>query len=614
VTAERHDVLCISSIDWDFIWQGHQEIMSTLAAQGHRVLFVENTGARRPALRDLPRLRHRIRNWLRGVKGFRRERDNLFVYSPLLLPFPYSRLAGWLNAALLRRSLRRWMRAIGFGRPVVWVFLPTPLARHVIREVDPLLTVYYCLGDIAASSAGARRIRDSEERLLADSDLVFVDSRKQHARMAGLHPRAHFFPFGVAYGKFEKVRLAPDDVPADLRELRRPVVGYVGGLHRWFDQDLVAAVAARMPEVTFALVGPAQTDVSRLARQPNVRLLGARDHTDIPRYIKGFDVAIVPYVLSEYTTNVYPTKLNEYLAMGVPVVATDLPEIRLFNAEHGGIVAVAGEPETFISSVEQALGATADADVSRRVAVARENSWETRIARMGALIEAELAAKRESGERWEYVLRRLYRRARRRLSFIAGGTVLAYLLLFYTPLVWWLGAPLQVAAPPARADAVVVFAGGVGESGKAGGGYQERVKQAVDLYQAGYAPLLVFSSGYTAVFREAEVMRDLAIWLKVPASAIVLETHAADTRDNVRFTADIVRTRGARRVLLVSSPYHMRRAVLTWRHLAPDVEALPSPPPYSQFYRHAWGASLEQIRGIGQEYAAIVWYWWKGWL
>ena len=84
-----HDILCLSSIDWQFIWQGHQEIMSTLAAAGNRVLFVENTGVRRPTLRDFSRVRDRVRNWRRGTKGFREERENLYVYSPIVLPFPY---------------------------------------------------------------------------------------------------------------------------------------------------------------------------------------------------------------------------------------------------------------------------------------------------------------------------------------------------------------------------------------------------------------------------------------------------------------------------------------------------------------------------------------------
>ena len=89
MTGRLPDILCVSSIDWDFIWQGHQEIMSRMAAEGHRVLFVENTGVRAPKVRDLPRVRQRIRNWWRGTKGFRQERPNLFIYSPLLLPLPY---------------------------------------------------------------------------------------------------------------------------------------------------------------------------------------------------------------------------------------------------------------------------------------------------------------------------------------------------------------------------------------------------------------------------------------------------------------------------------------------------------------------------------------------
>ncbi|PYM03874.1 MAG: hypothetical protein DMD82_15995, partial [Candidatus Rokuibacteriota bacterium] len=83
------DIVCISSIDWDFIWQGHQQIMSTLAAQGNRVLFIENTGVRPPRLQDFHRLRHRVEQWWRSTKGFRREREDLYVFSPLIVPFPY---------------------------------------------------------------------------------------------------------------------------------------------------------------------------------------------------------------------------------------------------------------------------------------------------------------------------------------------------------------------------------------------------------------------------------------------------------------------------------------------------------------------------------------------
>ena len=173
---------------------------------------------------------------------------------------------------------------------------------------------------------------------------------------------------------------------------------------------------------------------------------------------------------------------------------------------------------------------------------------------------------------------------------------------------------LQMTAAPQPADAIVVFAGGVGESGKAGGGHLERLKQAVDLYKAGYARSLVFSSGYVFSFKEAEVMRALAVDQGVPSTQIILEVQATNTYENVVFTNRILRERRWQRILLVSSPYHMRRATLVWHKTAPDVAVVPTQPFSSQFYEHGMGASLEQVRGIVWEYAALVSYWWRGWL
>jgi uncharacterized SAM-binding protein YcdF (DUF218 family) len=194
------------------------------------------------------------------------------------------------------------------------------------------------------------------------------------------------------------------------------------------------------------------------------------------------------------------------------------------------------------------------------------------------------------------------------------AVALAFVLMFYTPLLWAIAAPLRVSATPEPADAVVVLAGGMGESGQAGGGYQERVKTAVDLYNAGLAPRMIFVSGYVFEFREAEIMRDLALSLGVPASAIVLETDAANTYEGIVHVRNILRSHGWHRILLVSSPYHMRRAVDVWEAQAPDVHVVPTPVPRSQFYAHDRGASLPQIHGIVQEYAAVAYYWAKGWL
>jgi uncharacterized SAM-binding protein YcdF (DUF218 family)/glycosyltransferase involved in cell wall biosynthesis len=608
------NVLCISSIDWDFIWQGHQQIMSMLAAQGSNVLFIENTGARRPKFRDVPRLRRRIQNWWRGTKGFRRERENLFVYSPLLLPFPYSRIARWINRFIILRAVRRWMSAMGIQHPLVWTFLPTALALDLTKAVEPSLVVYYCIDDIAASSPGARGIRRTEDRLFREADLVFVTSERLRERVRRLREQVDVFPFGVDYGRFEAVRLSSDDTPADLSAMSRPIVGYVGGLHRWVDQDLVAGAARRLPAASFVLIGPPQCDISTLEREPNVHLLGARSHDQLPGYIKAFDVGVVPYAFSDYTANVYPTKLNEYLAMGIPVVATGLAEIQRFNHAHGDVVAIADDADAFATEVQRAIQQRDDAQVQKRIDVARGNSWDARLDAMAGLIMNALAARQVHRPSWDSSLRRLYRAARTRTLRTAAIVTASYLLVFYSPLLWVVAEPLRVVETPRSADAIVVFAGGAGESATAGGGYQERVRQAVDLYDAGYAPRLIFSTGFVYAFREAEVMRGLALDLGVSAESIILEDRAASTYENVVFSRDIARQHDVRRVLLVSSPYHMRRALWTWREQVPDIEVVATPVPGSQYYSHGYGANIQQFRGIAWEYAAILYYWSKGWL
>ncbi|MFA5908661.1 MAG: ElyC/SanA/YdcF family protein [Vicinamibacterales bacterium] len=610
----QHDILCISSIDWDFIWQGHQEIMSRLAAEGHRVLFIENTGVRQVRVSDIGRIRARLKNWRRGTKGFREERPNLFVHSPLVLPLPYSRLAGWINRQVMMRSLTRWMRATGFSRPIVWTFLPTPLAREVIARIDPVATIYHCVDEFASSSADARRIVTSEEQLFRDAELVFVTSEKLRERAAKFSEHVHLFPSGVSLEAFGAARDSGVAVPDDLARLPRPIAGYVGGIHQWVDQDLIVAAATRLPDTSFALIGPAQVDVSRLQACPNVHLLGQRPHAEVPAYIQGFDVGLVPYRIADYTANVYPAKMNEYLAMGKPVVATDLPEVHRFNREHDNVVTVGRTADEFAAAVSGAATPAGDEARRRRMAAAERNGWARRLRDMSALIDEVIASRSQDARGWEDRLRRLYAGARRRTAEGLIAAVAIYLLLFQTPALWWVASPLLVTAPPQPAEAIVVFAGGVGESGKAGGGFQERVTQAVALYRAGYAPKLIFSSGYVFTLREAEVMKAVAIDNGVPADAILLEEAAKNTYDNVRLTKQMLDRNGWSRILLVSSPYHMRRATMTWSKLAPDVAVVPTPVPQSQFYTHERGASLEQIRGILHEYAALASYWWRGWV
>ena len=229
-------------------------------------------------------------------------------------------------------------------------------------------------------------------------------------------------------------------------------------------------------------------------------------------------------------------------------------------------------------------------------------------------MEEALLARRSAERSWEQKLRRVYRTTRRRVLRLAAVAAIGYLVGFRSPLVWWAASPLQLSQPARPAEAIVVLAGGVGESGKVGQGYQERVKHAVDLHEAGMAPWVIFSSGYTAVFQEAEVMKELAVAHGVPASAIVIDTQAASTIDQVRGIRRILNDHGWRNILLVSSPYHMRRALWTFRKIAPGATVIPTPVPRSDFYARGPTVRLEQIVGIFHEYLGILYYWVRGWI
>jgi glycosyltransferase involved in cell wall biosynthesis len=179
-----------------------------------------------------------------------------------------------------------------------------------------------------------------------------------------------------------------------LSQLPRPVIGYVGGIHRHFDTEMLASMAKARPDWSWVLIGPAQIPLNGLKRMPNVHCFGARAHEELPQYISHFDVGIVPYRQNEFTSTVIPTKINEYLAMGKPVVSTNLPEVTAFNQKHNVLITSPNQPTAFLSSIESALLLpTEDGLANHRRRVAMLNGWDLRIERVSSLIEEEVRLK-----------------------------------------------------------------------------------------------------------------------------------------------------------------------------------------------------------------------------
>ncbi|GAG30428.1 unnamed protein product, partial [marine sediment metagenome] len=244
----------------------------------------------------------------------------------------------------------------------------------------------------AISSPKAYKVRPTEQKLIEQSDLVFVTAQKLFDYCSQYNNKIYSFPFGVNLENYERARSTePTTVPEDIKDIESPIIGYIGGIHRWIDQDLIKIAAETHPNYSFVFVGPLQTDVSKLSQLKNVRFLGHKEHKELPYYLNQFTAAIIPYLLTEYTKNVYPTKLNEYLAMGKPVVSTDLAEIRAFNTKYGDIVSIGKDPIEFAKCLESIIKKESDEQtVERRIQVASDNTWKNKIEQMSELIEEEI--------------------------------------------------------------------------------------------------------------------------------------------------------------------------------------------------------------------------------
>jgi len=608
---KNQDIICISSIDWDFVWQGHQEIMATFAKNGNRVLFIENTGIRTPNLKDIGRLRKRLIRWFKSLRGFREEMDNLYVYSPVILPFPYSKVARWFNRFLLIKPIRDWLKVMEFRKPIIWTFLPTGIALDIAENIEKKLLVYYCIADFYELVSNCNKLKRSEDKLINKSDVIFAQGDVLKEKCKKLNDNVHIFPFGVNTEVFSNLENDAQKAFEDIKAIKKPIVGYIGGIHRHIDFELLRFMACARPEWSIVLIGPQQTDVSQISDLENVYLLGKKDLEDLPNYIKEFDAGIIPYKVSKYTATVYPTKLNEYHIMGKAVVATDLPEVTNANTRNGNLVLIAKTHDEFLSRVSEAIADTSDELQGKRILSAKENSWSSRIKQMSSLLEDAIDIKSTAPSDWKEALVGIYRKSRRKLIKFSALILGMYVLMFHTPLLWYAAGPLKISDVAKPADAIVVFGGGVGETGSPGKSTIERSRYAVGLYKEGYADKIIFSSGYTYTYNDAENMRLFAISMGVPKRSIILEEKANSTYENVRLTKDILDKNKLRSILLVSSPYNMRRASLVFKKHAPAIAVIYTPVKISQFYDKTRGVRLEQIRAIAHEYLGILYYWFK---
>ncbi len=379
------DIVCVGFADWDTeLWTNQHHLMWRLA-RDNRVLFIESLGLRRPQLagRDLARMARRLRRGLAPP----REVDGMHVLSPLVLPLHGNRLARALNRRLLAAQVRRAAGTIGLRRPILWAYVPQ--AETLIDELDPSLIVYHCVDDISAhSQIDTASFRAAEERFAARADLVLASAPALARRMRTLSQRVLDAP-NVADTELFAQALQPGPVDEAMAALPRPRITFTGAIvAAKLDLPLLLGLARARPDWSFALVGPVgpgdpRTDVSALAAEPNVHLLGLRAYAELPDVLRAADAGLIPYARNELTDSIFPMKVYEYLAAGLPVVATPLPAL-----EHLAEVRSAADVEGVLALLEAALAEDDPARRAERSRAAASHSWDGRLREIAAAIES----------------------------------------------------------------------------------------------------------------------------------------------------------------------------------------------------------------------------------
>ncbi|MCC2643857.1 MAG: glycosyl transferase [Nitrospira sp.] len=375
-------IICITQ-DWQGDPTSKKHIMRILSKQ-NRVIWVNSIGVRRPTVSayDLHRIVYKLR---RIVSGCREVEPNIFVLDPPVLPLPGVVLAERLNRFILAARLRQLCRRLGMDRPLLWTFQPN--VNWLLGSLNERLVIYHCVDDHSELPGVSKEVIAGMERdLVRQADIVLTTAEKLCAERREINPRTYFIPHGVDAAHFSRALDPKTAVASEIRTLPKPVIGFFGLLADWVDLDMIGALARARPKWSFALVGKAQTDLHAVQGLSNVHLIGQRPYSALPGYCRGFDVGVIPFRMNELTLRVNPLKLREYLAAGLPVVSTPLPEV----VRYQGVVHIATNREGFLEEIEAALKERTSEGDRARVTMMQSEGWEARVDEMSRLVEERL--------------------------------------------------------------------------------------------------------------------------------------------------------------------------------------------------------------------------------
>ena len=310
----------------------------------------------------------------------------------------------WTDTSAIQRTLLDGLlRQLAVKEPVLWYYTPQALAftKHLRGTI-----VYDCMDELSAFRWADPALPARERELMSRASLVFTGGHSLYEAKRQHHAHVHAFPSGVDTAHFLPARGVLLE-PADQAGIPHPRMGFYGVLDERFDQDLLAGIAALRPDTHFVMVGPtAKIDPDALPRAANIHYLGAKTYAELPSYIAGWDVALMPFAMNEATRFISPTKTPEYLAAGRPVVSTPITDV---VRQYGAMpcVSIAADAQAFVDASDAMLALdrgswlpTADQELANM-------SWDAIWSRMAALIQRERRAvqsKVGKGAQYDYLI------------------------------------------------------------------------------------------------------------------------------------------------------------------------------------------------------------------
>ena len=362
-------LVVFSHLRWDFVTQRPQHLLSRLAAN-RPVVFVEEPVCDA----DVEAGRAAFAEHIDAAPGVTVVRVHTGLHE-----------AGFTPAQT--QAMAPVVQALGEEAGPVDVWFYTPLALPLLEALpDVGIVVFDVMDELSAFDFAPPELLQQEQALLDRADVVFTGGPSLYRAKKDRHPNAHQFTSSVDAAHFAQARTADD--PADQKDIPHPRLGFFGVIDERLDTALVGAVAAARPDWQIVMIGPVvKVDPARLPQADNLHWLGGRDYADLPAYLGGWDVALLPFARNRSTEFISPTKTLEYMAAETPIVSTPITDVA---EPYGGIVGLARTPAEFVAACEAALGEVADERAARIEAmrgVLTATSWDRTARAMEALIE-----------------------------------------------------------------------------------------------------------------------------------------------------------------------------------------------------------------------------------